>query len=322
MSLCEPFLLRPAGKDYLWGGTRLKTEYGKDLPLFPLAETWECSVHPDGPSVVASGIHAGRPLPEVLAEHPEYLGTHGRRFDTLPILIKLIDAKQDLSVQVHPGDEYALAHEGELGKTELWYVVDALPGARLVCGFEHDVTAAQLRAAIAGGTLQKHLHSVEVQAGDVFFIPPGTVHAIGAGCLIAEIQESSNVTYRLYDYNRRDKQGSLRPLHVDKALDVLNMKRGFQEKQSPRLIRYRPGCSHQIIGRCEYFQVERLQIFGTCRLDVDRESFQVLLCIRGEGQSFYCGEKMPLPSGACLMCPAGVGTVELSGKFETLIIQC
>lgn len=322
MSLCEPFLLRPAGKDYLWGGTRLKTEYGKDLPLSPLAETWECSVHPDGPSVVVSGIHAGRPLPEVLAEHPEYLGSHGQKFGTFPILVKLIDAKQDLSVQVHPGDDYALTHEGQLGKTELWYVVDALPGARLVCGFEHDVTAAQLRAAIAGGTLQKHLHSVEVHAGDVFFIPPGTVHAIGAGCLIAEIQESSNVTYRLYDYNRRDKQGSLRPLHVDKALDVLNMKRGFQDRQVPRLIRYRPGCSHQIIGRCAYFQVERLRVSGTCRLEVGPESFQVLLAIRDQGNVRWQGESYCLSAGSCLLCPASAGAVEVSGNIEMVKILC
>lgn len=316
-----PFLLRPAGKDYLWGGTRLKTEYGKDLPLSPLAETWECSVHPDGSSVVASGIHAGRPLPEVLAEHPEYLGIHGRRFDTLPILVKLIDARQDLSVQVHPDDNYALAHEGQLGKTELWYVVDALPGARLVCGFEHDVTAAQLRAAVADGTLQKHLHSVEVHAGDVFFIPPGTVHAIGAGCLIAEIQESSNVTYRLYDYNRRGKQGNLRPLHVDKALDVLNMKRGFQEKQSPRLIRYRPGCAHQIIGRCAYFQAERLRVSGSCRLDVDRESFQVLLCIRGAGEVHWNNGQISLSAGSCLFIPADMEGLTLDGTPELLRVQ-
>lgn len=318
----EPFLLRPAGKDYLWGGTRLKTEYGKDLPLSPLAETWECSVHPDGPSVAASGAYKGRPLSEVLAEHPEYLGIHGRRFDTLPILVKLIDARKDLSVQVHPDDNYALAQEGQLGKTELWYVVDALPGAHLVCGFEHDMTAAQLRAAVADGTLQKHLHSVEVHAGDVFFIPPGTVHAIGAGCLIAEIQESSNVTYRLYDYNRRDKQGNLRPLHVDKALEVLNMKRGFQERQPPRLIRYRPGCAHQIIGRCAYFQAERLRVSGACRLEVGRESFQALLCIRGAGEARWRDGQAPLPAGACLFCPAKTGEIELAGNAEFLKIVC
>lgn len=321
MRICEPFLLRPAGKDYLWGGSKLKTEYGKDLPLFPLAETWECSVHPDGPSVVNSGVHRGRLLSEVLEAHPEYLGTHCRRWGTLPLLVKLIDAQQDLSVQVHPDDEFAQKHEGQMGKAELWYVVDAHPGARLICGFEHDVTPAQIREAIAHGTLQKHLHSVEVHPGDVFFIPPGTVHAIGAGCLIAEVQENSNVTYRLYDYQRRDKDGKLRPLHVEKALKVLNRKRGFSEKQPARLIRFRPGCSHEIVGRCEHFQVERLQVSGWCSLPRSLESFRVLLCIRGRGEAHWHSETVSLRAGDCLFVPAGAEEIVVDGSAELLLVH-
>ncbi|MGN1231401.1 MAG: class I mannose-6-phosphate isomerase, partial [Anaerotignum sp.] len=213
-------------------------------------------------------------------------------------------------------------HEGQLGKTELWYVVDALPGARLVCGFEHDMTPALLRRAIADGTLQKHLHSVEVHPGDVFFIPPGTVHAIGEGCLIAEIQESSNVTYRLYDYDRRDKDGNPRPLHVDKASEVLHLKRGFQEKQPPRFIRYRPGCSHEIVGRCAHFQVERLQVSDACRLFGSRESFQVLLCIRGEGELRWHGGEVRLRPGSCVFVPAAGEDLLLEGRAELLLIRC
>ena len=188
----EVLLLSPSGKDYLWGGTRLKKEYGKDLPLVPLAETWECSVHPDGPSVITGGSYAGRTLKEVLDENPEWLGS--KVGDELPILVKFIDAEKDLSVQVHPDDEYARIHENQNGKTEMWYVLDAAPGAELIHGFAHDVTPEQLREAVRTGKLSKHLQKVKVRRGDTFFIPPGTIHAIGAGIMVAEIQEEMCAT--------------------------------------------------------------------------------------------------------------------------------
>ena len=202
----EILKLQPAGKDYLWGGTRLRDEYGKKIDLTPLAETWECSVHPDGPSIVANGPHKGKTLAEVLRLHQEYLGSKVKNGE-LPILVKFIDAKKDLSVQVHPDDEYAREHEADNGKTEMWYVIDAEEGASLVYGFQHKVTPKLLKKAIETGTLDKHLHKIKVRKGDVFYVPAGTVHGIGAGILIAEIQESSNVTYRVYDYNRVDKNG-------------------------------------------------------------------------------------------------------------------
>lgn len=318
----EPFLLRPAGKDYLWGGTRLKTDYGKDLPLEPLAETWECSAHPDGPSGIASGPREGRSLGEVLAENPELLGSRYAATGTLPVLVKLIDAERDLSVQVHPDDAYALARENQPGKTELWYVMDARPGARLVRGFEHDMTPALLRQAVREGALEKHLHSVEVRPGDTFFIPPGTVHAIGAGCLIAEIQQSSNVTYRLYDYNRKDKNGALRTLHLEKALDVLDMRRTALDRRAPGLTRCRPGCSRRIIGRCGAFQAELLRASGACPLTVGPESFQVLLCVKGAGALEHPGGILPLKAGSCAFLPAGAGELRLSGEPECLRVRC
>ena len=212
-----PFLLRPVGKDYLWGGERLKTEYHKQIDLTPLAETWECSTHPDGCSVVDSGAAAGKPLRAVLQEHPEYLGIYANPEGELPILIKLIDAKKDLSVQVHPDDAYAKQYEnGQNGKTEMWYVLEAEPDASLVYGFRHTMTPERLRQSLAEGTLEADLQSVPVSKNDAFLIPAGTVHAIGAGILLAEIQQSSNLTYRLYDYNRTDANGNKRPLHIEK----------------------------------------------------------------------------------------------------------
>lgn len=217
----EIMKLVPTGKDYLWGGTRLREEYRKKIDLTPLAETWECSVHPDGPSYVANGEFKGLALAEVLKQHPEYIGTKVED-GKLPVLVKFIDAKKDLSVQVHPSDEYARKHEGDNGKTEMWYVIDAEEGAHLIYGFQHEVTEEILRKAVETGNLDKHLQKVEVHKGDTYFVPAGTVHGIGKGILVAEIQESSNVTYRVYDYNRVDKNGKKRELHFDKAVQVMD----------------------------------------------------------------------------------------------------
>ena len=238
----KPFLLKPIGKDYLWGGRRLNDDFSKDVPMQPLAETWECSTHHDGTSIVASGEVKGLSLAEVLRRNPGFLGMHYANLGELPILIKLIDAKKDLSVQVHPDDEYAFKHEnGQRGKTEMWYVLDASRNAQLVYGFSHDIEKSVLAKSLQDGTVEKYLQKIPVHRDDVFFIKPGTVHAIGAGALIAEIQESSNLTYRLFDYNRVDKNGRKRELHIEKALAVVDTHGSAQPKQPMRVLKYRRG---------------------------------------------------------------------------------
>ena len=233
----KPFLLKPAGKDYLWGGDRLNYDFKKNIDMSPLAETWECSTHPDGMSIVASGEFCGQSLSDVLKAHPEFSGTHPHTKDELPILIKFIDAKKDLSVQVHPNDDYARKYEnGQLGKTEMWYVLDASPHARLVYGLNHRTSKNTIRQAIEKGQLEKYLQKVPIQKDDVFYIEAGTVHAIGAGALIAEIQENSNLTYRLYDYDRVGKDGKKRPLHVEKALEVADLNGNAEPKQPMRAV--------------------------------------------------------------------------------------
>ena len=163
-----PFLLKPEGKDYLWGGSRLNDDFAKGIDMQPLAETWECSTHPDGPSIIATGEFAGKLLSDVLNEHPEFLGTHPQTKGELPILIKFIDAKKDLSVQVHPSDEYAMKYEdGQLGKSEMWYVLDASKDAQLVYGFHTDITKEKLRSSIENGTVEKYLQKVKVNKDDV-----------------------------------------------------------------------------------------------------------------------------------------------------------
>ena len=307
----KPFLLKPAGKDYLWGGNRLQTEFNKELPLEPLAETWECSTHPAGPSIIASGIYEGMSLTQLLAEHPEFLGTHPGAEGELPILIKFIDAKKDLSVQVHPTDEYAREHEnGQLGKTEMWYVMDAAPDAHLIYGFYHDIEKPQLKESLENGTVEKYLQKIKIQKDDVFLIEAGTVHAIGAGALIAEIQENSNLTYRLYDYNRLDKNGKPRELHIKKALEVANLKGSAEPRQPLRLLKYKKGAAEEFLCRCKYFQVERylLNTESSRKLiefQTDKNSFQVFLCLDGCGVIFMeDGDSLNFFKGDCFFVPA------------------
>jgi mannose-6-phosphate isomerase len=318
----SPILLAPSGKDYLWGGNRLKTEYGKDIELTPLAETWECSVHPNGPCYAISGEYRGMSLAEIIQMHPEYVG---HKNNQIPVLIKFIDAAKDLSVQVHPSDEYARKYEnGQNGKTEMWYVLEAKEGAKLVWGFEHKVTKEILEKDITDGTLQNDLHYVPVHKGDVFLIESGTVHAIGEGILLAEIQENSDLTYRLYDYNRRDKDGNLRELHFDKAVRVLNMNPIGDTSQKPRYVRYFYGCSREMLCRCKYFETEKIQVTKGFSFSVMKNSFQVLLCTDGEGGLETDGSNRPLrfKKGSCIFLPAGLGRCHVIGECDLLKIRC
>lgn len=317
----EPFLLQPACKDYLWGGTKLTTVYAKQSDLTPLAETWECSVHPDGPSVIASGPYFGRTLASFLEEFPEALGEHGRAHGQMPILVKLIDAEKDLSIQVHPDDAFAQKHEGQLGKTEMWYVLQAQPGATLVYGFAHKVTPELVRSAIDSDMLLPHLQTVPVHAGDVFQIEPGTIHAIGGGVLLAEVQESSNVTYRVYDYGRRDKNGQLRPLHIDKALAVMDFNASPAVRQHQRIIQYTPGMARELVARCRYFQVERLRVVRSCEVQRTKETFYSLLVIGGAGTIQTTESSLPVAAGQTIFVPSTEGPLEIKGNMEALLIR-
>ena len=331
MNKNKPFLLKPAAKDYLWGGSRLHDDFGKEINIRPLAETWECSAHPDGQSVVASGSDAGKTLGEVLHLHPEYLGTHPLQTmngkPELPVLIKLIDAKQKLSVQVHPDDVYALAHENSLGKTEMWYVLSAGKKAELVYGFNQDVSEACVKHALAEGTIENYLNHVAVHKDDVFYLEAGTVHAIGAGVVLAEIQESSNLTYRLYDYERLDKNGKPRDLHVDKALRVMKMSSSTVPRQPMRVLKYAKGCAGELLMRCKYFQVERLlintEIYRSLMdYKTEKNSFHALLCMDGCGVLFGKDSMLNFFKGDCIFIPADSIPLKLHGKAQFLDVSC
>ncbi|MCQ4834102.1 class I mannose-6-phosphate isomerase [[Clostridium] symbiosum] len=325
----KPFLLKPVGKDYLWGGERLKYEYGKEVDMAPLAETWECSTHPDGLSMAASGAFSGRTLKEILEIHPEYIGTHPTGNGGLPILMKFIDAKKDLSVQVHPGDEYAGKYEnGQSGKTEMWYVADARKDTRLVYGFYHDISREELEESLVNGTVERYLQKVTIHKDDVFFIEAGTVHAIGAGALIVEVQESSNLTYRMYDYNRLDKNGKPRELHIKKALDVADRRGSAQPRQPLRILKYRKGAASEILCRCRYFQVERhllntetaRKLLGFRTLS---NSFQVFVCLDGCGVLYMeDGDMLNFFKGDTVFVPAQSMRLKFHGKAQLLSVTC
>ena len=327
----KPFMLAPAHKDYLWGGSRLNDDFGKKIESYPLAETWECSTHPAGQSTVVSGEFAGELLGDVLEKNPHYLGTHPLQITdgipVLPILVKLIDAHKDLSIQVHPDDKYAKTYEGDLGKTEMWYVLQAKRKASLLFGFNRDMDEDRVRKSIEDGSIEKYLNRVPVHKNDVFYIESGTVHAIGEGTLVAEIQESSDVTYRLYDYDREDKYGNKRELHIDKALEVMNYKSSAEPRQPMRVLKYRNGYASELLTRCKYFQVERMLLNTEIQRDyadyqTEGNSFHALLCTDGCGTIFGDDFNLNFFKGDCIFVPAESIPLKLHGNAQLLDVSC
>ena len=326
-----PVLLTPSGKDYLWGGRRLKTLFNKTIDLDPLSETWECSTHKDGPSYVYSGPYKGLILKELLRIHPEYLGIDN--FNTegeIPILIKFIDAKKDLSVQVHPSDSYANEHEnGQLGKTEMWFVLSHRKDASLVYGFKKDMTKKEVLKALKDNTLQEHLNKVKVKDHETYFIPSGTVHAIGNGIILMEIQENSNLTYRLYDYGRLGKDGKPRELHIQKALEVMNLKKQKEEKGKDLSVFKSKGFTEKELAKCPYFITSDLSLDTThdknlVDFQTGKESFEVLICYKGCGVILNQEEGFTLPffQGDTIFFPADSMKVRLHGQANLIHVKC
>lgn len=292
--------LYPVYRDYLWGGNQLKARYGKKGAPDPCAESWELSFHRDG----LTRLSDGRPLADVVT--PADLGTRAAAFPAFPLMIKLIDARENLSVQVHPTDAYAMANEGSFGKTEMWYVVEAEEGAFIYLGFSRDVTREEYENAIQNECLTDLLSLHPVKAGECYAIPAGTVHAIGAGCLICEIQQNSNLTYRVYDYGRRDKEGNTRPLHIEKALEVSDLGR-YQPPTLPE----------GVLGKSPYFHVEKHTVKGVITLATTQESFHALTCVCGSGTI----EGQPFTAGDTFFVPATHGAYTLTGNAELILTR-
>lgn len=312
-----PLLLKPAVKDYLWGGTRLKTEYKYECDTDIAAEAWVLSCHKDGASTVVNGEMQGKTLNEVLSVWGEKaLGKKAEKFPYFPLLIKLIDAKDKLSVQVHPDDKYALENEGEFGKTEMWYVVDCDEGAELIYGFKEDITKEEFEAKIKDNTLTEVCNFVPVHKGDVFFIGAGTLHAIGKGILIAEVQQNSNTTYRVSDYGRLGADGKPRPLHIEKAVDVTVCSK-------PKMPYGQVGNTEKLgnsvkreLASCEFFSSYKLDLNGDYEL-FENDSFVSVLCLDGNATVSFEDGNFEINKGDSIFIPAGF-KINLKGNAEIL----
>ena len=290
--------LYPSCKSIVWGGERLKERYGKQTDASPLAETWELSLHKAGESMLSDG----RCLSKVATS--EDFGENCKDFSFFPVLIKFIDANAKLSVQVHPDDNYALTHENSLGKTEMWYIVEADEGAGIYLGLNKDITREDFERAIKNNTVTDYLNFIPVKKGECYFIPSGTIHAICEGCLIYEIQQNSNLTYRVYDYGRKDMNGNERELNVDKALEVSSLKKYECKK-----------LDSDTLGVSKYFHVRRLNVGGTEYAKTSENSFCCVTCVEGAGS--IDGQEIHL--GDSFFVPAGYGKYTLSGNMTVII---
>lgn len=309
--------LNPVFKDYLWGGTKLRDEYGFKSDLDKLAEGWMLSCHKDGENTVENGEFIGNTLTEVINENPDFLGENGKNFEYFPILIKLIDAKDDLSVQVHPDNDYAMRVEGEYGKTECWYILDCEEGAELIYGFNRAISSEEFKEKITDNTFLETVNKVKVKKGDLFFIEAGTLHAIGKGILLAEIQQNSNTTYRVYDYGRLGADGKPRDLHVAKAIDVTNCTPPTRSTNPEGELLEYEGYSRQLLTKCDLFNVEKVSINSEFVDIADEKSFISVLVTNGKGII----DDIEIKKGDSLFIPANYGEFTVNGNIEIIVTR-
>ncbi len=312
----EILSLYPTLKETIWGGRTLIDDYGFETDGDNAAEAWLLSCHKDGPSYVVDGEYKGKTLAEVLEiEGKKILGSNNAACPDFPVLIKIIDAKDKLSVQVHPDDEYARKYENENGKTEAWYVLDCEKDSTLIYGVNRDMSREEFAAAIENGTVLDDMNVVNVKPGDVIYIPSGMLHAIGEGILLAEVQQSSNSTYRVFDYNRRDKFGNLRELHIEKACDVAVLK-ACQVDFSPSGEEKPFGeAKKTYLTGCEYFKMTRVELDGEYEDNACESSFVSLLVLNGAGKLEAGDSHIELKKGSSIFIPAGYGKFRISGKL-------
>lgn len=314
----EMIKLTPHIADYIWGGSRLVDEYGIETEKRPAAEAWVLSCHKAGPAVVTEGELNGKTLQEIYESDKSICGTNGQKFEFFPILIKLIDAKNNLSIQVHPDDEYAMRVEGEYGKTEAWYILDCDDDAELILGFNRDVSVEEFKEAAQSEKMLDIVNKVKVKKGDLFFIEAGTMHAICKGIMLAEVQQNSNTTYRIYDYGRLGADGKPRELHVDKAADVTNLCPPVIPDAASRKVEKFQNATRTELTTCDLFKMYNLKVEGKCESFADETSFVSLLCLEGSGSVECGGKTLDFKKGESIFIPANAGKFAVNGNIEIL----
>jgi mannose-6-phosphate isomerase len=309
-----PLLFTPTYHQRIWGGVRLRTLFGYPLPDEQTGEAWVISDHPNGRTVIANGVYRGKTIGDLLKEQPGWFAEE--RLERFPLLVKLLDANENLSVQVHPDDQFAARNEnGELGKSECWYVVHAEPGAEIIYGHTAK-TRTELQEMIAAGQWNKLLVHVPVRTGDFYYIPHGTIHALGKGVVVLEIQQNSDTTYRAYDYDRIDGTGRKRELHIEKVLQVTNVpnvpakiEAKTTESRSLQVTRYL---------NSPFFSVEKWKLCGSCNGHT-KESFALVSVLSGTARLEWTGGELNLRKGDHLLLPRKLGKYRLSGELEAIV---
>jgi mannose-6-phosphate isomerase len=316
MSELYPLCFKPVYKDYLWGGVRIPERFGRNVPDGIYAESWEISTHPDGPTPVANGPLAGKTLSDLLPEHKTALLGRRARGGNFPLLIKLIDAHDTLSVQVHPNDANAAAVNGD-PKTEMWYFLEGGADACVYCGLKPGVGQAELLQALKNKTVAELLRNVPAVPGEAVFVPGGRVHAIGAGCLILEIQQNSNTTYRLYDWDRTGADGKPRELHIEKALQAIDWENESDPRCTPR-----PFIENSVEGmeikRSDYFKLDRFELSAPAVFTPGGSTFHALFIAAGKGSLSWTGGSEPLTRGQSWLIPAGLSEYRVDGTLTVL----
>ena len=313
-----PLQFEPILKERIWGGTKLKTYLNKPITSDITGESWEISTVENDVSVVANGIFKGKSLNELIHEFPEgVLGTkvHAQFGEQFPLLFKYLDAREDLSIQVHPNDDLAKKRHNSFGKTEMWYVMQADTNARLIVGFKDESSPQEYIQNLKSKTLLNILDTKKVQQGDVFMLDTGTIHAIGAGIVIAEIQQTSDITYRVYDFDRVDANGNQRELHIDLALEALN----YEKIEAQRLYAKTKNISNEVVD-CNYFTTNYISLEGLMEIYKNQNSFTVYMCVDGSFELAVDGENYSYQKGDTVLIPAALTDFQLSGKASILEI--
>lgn len=313
-----PLQFEPILKERIWGGTKLKSYLNKPITSEITGESWEISTVENDVSIVANGDFKGKSLNELIEAYPnEILGTKvyakfGKQF---PLLFKYLDAREDLSIQLHPNDELAQKRHNSFGKTEMWYVMQADADARLIVGFKEKSSPEEYIQHLENKTLLQILDSKKVKPGDVFMLNTGTIHALGAGILIAEIQQTSDITYRVYDFDRVDANGNPRELHVDLALEALN----YDKVEAQRFYEKQENISNEVIN-CQYFTTHFIPLNGNLKVDKKNDSFTVYMCVDGHFELYFDGKTSAYQKGDTVLIPASLTDFQLSGQAAILEI--
>lgn len=315
-----PIIFSPDYKERVWGGQKLNTVLGKEIPFDHTGESWEIACHDNGQSVVKNGEYKGLTMEQLLEAHgKDIIGKTFAKGDKFPLLIKFIDAKDKLSVQVHPEDDYAFEHEnGELGKSEAWYILQANEGSKLVAGIKDGVTKEIFEEKLKSNQLEEVLNEVEVKAGDVLDIPAGLLHAIGDGILLAEIQQNSDTTYRVYDWGRVGLDGNPRELHVKKSIDVID----FDQKHSKELVKGTKetfeGYSITEFVRNQYFVLQEVSIDTEYFVEKGLADFEIYMCVKGDARIEYNGGSLEIGFGESLIIPSSMNEYKIIANNDNV----